>query len=112
MSLADLFPNAGSYTGSARNPLASRTTSSIDDSQKGCDAAILATTAPIKMDPINVAKSLVTDEVLSQIFTAQQDTSHAADCVNNNLAHSVTDTYSAMANKEFPKTTSNVFFAA
>lgn len=112
MSLADLFPNAGSYTGSARSPLASRTTSSIDDSQKGCDADVLATTTPIKMDPINVAKSLVTDEVLSQIFTAQQDTSDAKVRVNNNLAHSVTDAYAEMANKEFSKATSNVFFAA
>jgi hypothetical protein len=112
MSLEGLFPNAGSYTGTTRSPLIGKTTNTADDSQKGSDVAVSATTTPIKMDPVNAVKSLVTDEVLSQIFTAQQDTSHAADCVNNNLAHSVTDAYAEMANKELPKSSTNVFFAA
>lgn len=111
MSLAELFPNAGSYTGSTRSPLTSRTTNTIDDSQRSSEAAVLATTTPIKIDPVNVVKSLMTDESFSQIFTAQQDTGDAANCVNSNLSHSATDAYTEIANKALPKA-STVFFAA
>ncbi|MES2607977.1 MAG: hypothetical protein V4544_04540 [Pseudomonadota bacterium] len=73
MSLEGLFPNAGSYTGTTRNPLIGRTTSNVDDCQKANDLTVSVSRAPTKMDPINVAKSLLTDEVLSQIFITQQN---------------------------------------
>ena len=110
--LEGLFPNAGSYTGSTRNPLANKSTENVDACQKNDDVTLSTARAPIKMEPVTVARSLLTDEVSSQIFTAQQSMGDVIGSVNSKLAHSVTDAYTTIANKELSKAGTNIFCAA
>lgn len=115
MSLEGLFPGTGSYTGSTRDPMLSKIKGNIDVCQNNDEIAVSIPNITIKMEPVNVTKCLLTDDVFSQVFAEQQSTSNEVkECVTNksNFAHSVTDAYAEIPNKELSEFNNNVIFAA
>ena len=79
MSIAELFPNAGSYTGSTRSALTQKIPADVVASEKN-ELSIKSSSQPaISMQPINITQTLLTEDALSQIFnlvsTSQQSIS-------------------------------------
>ncbi len=68
MSLEGLFPSTGSFTGSTRNQVVSKTQENSAASKKNDDATISASKAPSKMEPINVSETLLSSDTLSEVF--------------------------------------------
>lgn len=79
MSIVELFPNAGSYTGSTRSTLMEKIPGDVVASEKN-ELSIKSSSQPvINMQPINITQNLLTEDALSQIFnlvsTPQQSVS-------------------------------------
>jgi hypothetical protein len=68
MSLEGLFPSTGSFTGSTRNQLISKTQENNAAPKKIDEATISASKAPSKMEPINVSETLLSADTLSEVF--------------------------------------------
>ena len=68
MSLEGLFPSTGSFTGSTRNQMVSKTQENNALSKKNDDAIISSSKTPSKMEPINISESLLSADTLSEVF--------------------------------------------
>lgn len=68
MSIAELFPNAGSYTGSTRSALAEKVSGEVSAPLTNDLPAALSGQPTTKMPPIDIMQNLLTEDALSQVF--------------------------------------------